>query len=119
MARQIPSKKKLHDLFWRQLVRDYDYDLAKATLGSMRESLTSWRDHRISSRTMLEELDRYLKGHGIEHLESENGRAEAYYVNMGDTYNPTIILDTKRDRVWATDWGSWMEAEERKGNRFS
>jgi len=67
---------------------------------------------------MMQRVDEILEGYGIEGLESVNGRAHAYYVNMGDTYAPTILLDTSSDSVRVTSWGDWVEAQERKGNRF-
>lgn len=116
--RHIPSQKTLKDVFWKQFVHDYDFDRAKLTLTVLRNLLVAWKDGLAKSREMLEEANQLLHGHGIEHLRSVNGKAEAYYVNMGDTYTSTILLDTQRDKVSATDWGSWVEAEERAGNRF-
>jgi hypothetical protein len=109
--RHIPSKEKLHKVFGPY--RDHIGDI-----NMLRHLLVEWRDGHMPSRDMMREADGLLQGHGVEHLRSANGRAEAYYVNMGDTYNPTIVLDTMRDRVWATSWGDWLEAEERAGNRF-
>lgn len=111
--RHIPSKKKLVEMLW-DVMRD-----RRELIPNLRKLLEEWKHRGISSREMMEEANGILDGHGVEYLESDNGRAEAYYVNMGDTYTPTILLDTKKDRVWATDWGSWVEAEERKGNRFA
>lgn len=110
--RQIPSKSMLSQML-SGVMRDRRY-----LIPNLRHLLEDWKHRGINSSEMLDEANGILDGHGVEHIESENGRAEAYYVNMGDTYTPTIILDTKRDRVWATDWGTWMEAEERRGNRF-
>jgi len=71
---------------------------------------------------MLAEANQLLNGHGVEYIRSEDDDQHeahgAYYVNMGDTYTPTLLLDLDRDRVWATDYGSWVEAEERAGRKF-
>jgi hypothetical protein len=88
----------------------------------LREVLVRWRDREIKSREMLEEVNRILEGFGIEYIRSARDDVYdahgAYFVNMGDTYDPTILLDLDRNRVWATSWGDWVEAEERQGKRF-
>jgi hypothetical protein len=84
--------------------------------------LVRWRDQEMKSRDMLEAADKILEGFGIEYIRTEKddqyGAHGAYYVNMGDTYVPTILLDLDRNRVWATSWGDWVETEERQGKRF-
>jgi len=110
--RHIPSKetlvKRLSDV-----MRD-----RQELIPNLRHLLVEWRDGIMASREMMKEANGILDGHGIEHLRSRNGKAEAYYVNMGDTYSTTLILDTGKDRVWVTGWGDWVEAEERAGNKF-
>jgi len=90
------------------------YDLTR----NMPHLFDDWKHESISSRDMVTEADGLLDGHGIEHIRSRNGKAEAYYVNMGDTYTTTILLDTSKDRIWITSWGDWLEVEERQGNKF-
>jgi hypothetical protein len=88
----------------------------------LRETLVVWRDGGSTSRLMLERLNHYLEGHGIEYIRStkddQHGAHGAYYVNMGDTYVPTFVLDLDRNRVWATSWGDWVETQERQGKKF-
>lgn len=123
--RHIPSAKTLEAFFSDVLSKGHTP--VDEALRELRRLLVAWRDGTLvspsmitkPSRYMLEEANRILDGHGIEFLESENGKAAAYYVNMGDTYAPTLLLDTARSRVWATTWGDWVEAEERRGNRFA
>jgi hypothetical protein len=115
----IPSLKTLRDVFGQSFRHDYGEDLAEKNLKELREALVLWREHRLSSKHMMQLANMFLKGHGIEYLESENERAKAYYVNTGDTYNATLLLDIPRNRVWATTWGDWVEAEERRGNKFA
>lgn len=106
--RHIPSKDKLYEVFPSLRERN----------NQLRYLLNDWKHESISSRDMMTEANGLLEGHGVEHIRSRNGRAEAYYVNMGDTYNATILLDIHKNRVEATDWGSWVEKEERQGNTF-
>jgi len=116
--RHIPSLKKLKEFFGQYMEHDYG-DEAPGKLRELRRNLEFWRDGEIKSRTMLRIADDILQGHGLEHLMSENQRAEAVYVNMGDTYNATLLFDLNKGRMWATTWGDWVETEERKGNRFA
>ena len=85
----------------------------------IRSLLVQWRDHEIRSQDMLSAVNDILDGHGIEYLESINRRAKAYYVNMGDPYITTILLDLPRNRIWTTGWGNYVESEERQHNRFA
>lgn len=118
MSRHIPSKKALTERLWPALVNTVGYDRANAALKVVRNLLVAWRDGLVSSRDMLEEANTLIHGHGVEHLRSRNGNADAYYVNRGETYSVTLLLDTSKDRVWLTSWGAWVEAEERQGNSF-
>lgn len=110
--RHIPSKATLTQML-SGVMRDRTH-----LIPNLRVLLEDWKNRSVRSREMMDQADTILDGHGVEHLRSVNGRAEAYYVNMGDAYTPTIILDVKKHRVEATDWGSWVEKEERRGNRF-
>jgi hypothetical protein len=106
--RHIPSKERLYKVFPH--LQEHNNQL--------RYLLNDWKQESISSRDMMTEANGLLEGHGVEHIRSRNGKAEAYYVNMGDTYTATILLDIGKDRVWATSWGDWLETEERQGNKF-
>lgn len=71
----------------------------------------------------LEAVNELLGGHGVEALDihesdyyADNGvrMCPMYsYVNMGDTYNTTILRDHKRHRWVVAAWGDVVEWEER------
>lgn len=68
----------------------------------------------------LEAANDILEGHGVEAIRGEwqNGYwcdIRALYINMGDTYAATLIYDRNTKRVYATDYGSFVESLERKG----
>lgn len=112
MNRHIPSKAMLHRMLGSSMgERAY-------MLNNLRHLLEDWKKGDISSRDMMTEANGILDGHGVEFIRSEDNEANAYYVNMGDTYEPTVLLDLGRDKVWATSWGDWLEAEERAGHTF-
>jgi hypothetical protein len=106
-VKHIPSAERILKVFG---------DSQKAV--QLRTLFSDWKNGDLKSREMLEEANGILDGLGIEHLRSQNGKAEAYYVNMGDTYKATILLDIVKDRVIATSWGDYVEYEEAHGNKF-
>lgn len=128
--RRIPSSKMLAQMLSGVLEKARSIpgqvsgdDAVKYNVKQLRKVLEQWRDRELKSREMLEEANRILDGHGVEYLGSAEDDMHsahgAYYVNMGDTYTPTILLDLDRSRVWATDWGTWLEHEERAGKKFN
>ena len=67
----------------------------------------------------MDQADSILGGSGVERIASSNGRAVAYYVNMGDTYDTTLVYQkAPTARFFVGSWGDWLEAQERRGNRF-
>lgn len=67
---------------------------------------------------VLDDANRLLEGHGIEAI---NGKWHdhyyqdivALYVNMGDTYNGTILYDAVKRKFYVTTWGDFVEAKSR------
>ena len=55
----------------------------------------------------LEMINELIGGHGIETLQTR--KAYYSYVNMGDTYTPTIIWGNHR--YFVSDWGTIAERE--------
>lgn len=66
-----------------------------------RKAINDFIDERplhISHYNILRIIDSILLTHGIESLSDGYG-GEVFYLNSGDTYNPTIALDTR--------WNEW------------
>lgn len=118
--RHIPSEPTLRGMLSDVLKKAHG-DPEK-NIKALRKILVRWRDREIKSRDMLIAANEILEGFGVEYIRSERddqwGGHGAYYVNLGDTYVPTILFDLDRERVWASSWGDWVEAEERQGKRF-
>ncbi len=56
-----------------------------------------------------------MNGHGIESLEvgpNHNPARTAMYVNMGETYEATLIYDEDRKEFTWESWGDWQERVE-------
>ncbi len=90
-----------------------------ATPEALRAVLVQWCDREITTQDTLAQLDVLMGTHGVEYLESENGRARVYYCNAGDAYALTLLLDLTSMNVRLTCWGDWVEKQERRGNRFT
>jgi hypothetical protein len=65
----------------------------------------------------MKAADEALHGHGVESIEGAYvngywGNIVAVYVNMGDTYSPTIIFDVLAGKFYVGDWGTWLEWRE-------
>jgi len=67
-----------------------------------------------------------IEGYGVEDAESSNTWISYYhqhfvfdYVNMGDTYDVTIVLDHRLNRFRLTSWGDYVEYLEGKGVMFA
>jgi hypothetical protein len=60
-------------------------------------------------------LNELLEGHGVECVrENIDDSPAADYVNMGDTYNTTIIFCHVRERFIVGCWGDYVEWLERR-----
>ena len=64
-------------------------------------------------KAALDYADELLGGNGIEYIASEQdtmrSREGIEYVNMGDTYDTTLIYDYKTGRFYVGAWGDWVE----------
>ena len=76
--------------------------------------------HRPNAIDMiLTAINEIIDGHGIEAVTMEDAYIDHYYfdivglyINMGDTYNPTILFDTEDNEFTATTWGDFYEMKE-------
>jgi hypothetical protein len=71
---------------------------------------------------LMKEANEAIGGYGVEALESEDywhsyfwHNAFGLYVNMGDTYDDTIVFDVEEQEFIATNWGDFiLEFQERR-----
>ncbi len=67
----------------------------------------------------LQEINDMVGGYGVESIEG-NGNSRywmdtvALYINMGDTYNTTLLYNTDLDKYTITTWGDWVERNQRR-----
>lgn len=68
----------------------------------------------------LDRLNTALDGFGIEAIEGAEERSNYYgnivalYVNMGDTYDTTLLYDVPHRRFIQTSWGDWVERNQER-----
>jgi hypothetical protein len=65
---------------------------------------------------VLDLANELLQGHGVEAIQDERAHVDSYYfniiglyVNMGDTYNQTVVYDTDEQVFQVTDWGDFYD----------
>lgn len=72
----------------------------------------------ISER--MGKINRLLEGYGIEVITGSCyyhhywGNIVAEYVNMGNTYNYTVVYDVVKGKFIATSWGDFVEKNQSK-----
>ena len=103
------QKDVLRIMMYYYHVHDRLPDLVK----KLKEDVRMWGVGNGTAKALatLREINTAMRCHGVEHIRTENGRWEAYYVNGGDTYSPTVMIQT-RPRVSvivAKNWGDYVE----------
>jgi len=69
---------------------------------------------------ILEYCNYHIEGYGIESLPhpTDSGQIIGLYVNMGDTYDTTIIWDIENNEYLITNCGTFLEEWERENPEF-
>jgi hypothetical protein len=71
-------------------------------------------------RRMLVKVNEFMGAQGVEYIaDRRDDQHDVYgieYVNMGDSYIPTLCYDRDRDRIFISSWGDIVE---RNPRRFS
>ena len=58
---------------------------------------------------VMEYANDYLKGYGVESVSC--GESGALYVNLGETYETTIMY-SEEEGYFVCSWGDWIEEKE-------
>ena len=81
------------------------------------------QDPDASPDRILQRVDQILECHGVEPIRSEDhwdgcwGDIVALYVNTGETYDLTLIYDTRSGDFLVESWGDWVEKMENENER--
>ena len=85
-------------------------------------SVKAWADRCYyaphEEELKMEAINAALGGYGVEaiigrYVDRSHQDIQATYVNMGDTYTPTILHDSVTGNFVVTSWGDWVESHER------
>lgn len=57
---------------------------------------------------ILSALNETVGGFGVEYID-DDGECIAEYVNVGESYSPTIVRDTETGEFILSSWGDWYE----------
>ena len=58
-------------------------------------------------RERMESINKMVGGFGIEEI--NEGSVEIMYVNLGDTYDTTIVYDFNKQKARIGNWGTYIE----------
>jgi hypothetical protein len=99
-------------------IEDMDVYHSKVIAGRVKKAKTP-----AGVQAVLEYVDEILDGFGIEaipgpYVDRRYGNINALYVNLGDTYDVTILYDTLKKKFYVVSWGDWVETVERSGRKM-
>jgi len=76
--------------------------------------------YNVDAERTIAQVNKIVNGHGVESLRG-NKRVDPYfdntvalYVNMGDSYAPTLLYETETGKWRLTTWADWVEKHDRK-----
>jgi hypothetical protein len=113
MATTVAEIKRDLGPYWKH--EGLDVDEHAKTLAEILSRAVSGPGHRTPYiEIALEDANRLLKGHGVEPIRGRNEGGYwqdvvALYVNMGDTYNATVLYDVEASEFLVTSYGDWVE----------
>ena len=114
----MPNRKELWDLVRRA---HGDDSRGRLVMRRLWKSLRETCGYNFYSAQYLERVmdvaNDAIGGFGVERVayEIDDERpVDFYYVNMGDTYNATLIGDHRKRRFYISTWGDMVEQAERR-----
>lgn len=99
--------------YWKH--EGLDIDESAKTLAEILSRAVSGPGHRTPHiEIAMQDANALLKGHGVEAIRGrhKNGYWQdivALYVNMGDSYNATVLYDVEAEQFDITTYGDWVE----------
>lgn len=95
--------------------------IAEVSAEQIRDAIVRANAHDLRSvDRALDRVNTILKGFGVEAIEAERVFDPYYqhiallYVNLGETYQPTIYFNTVSSTFNVGSWGDWVEANDRR-----
>lgn len=116
----VPSTKVIAERLGPLLEHEYGKDSIDSLSAEIRKTMQDSHSHKEIDEA-LEYFNKMFCGYGIEavfgkYVDGYYLTVNLLYVNLGDTYIPTICYDTKEERFHICSWGDFVES---KPKRFS
>lgn len=110
-----PTAKKILEAFPK-----LGFDKAKELAEKLEAALKSDDENAIDE--VMEVANQTLDGNDVEGIQAEGGyKVDDYwrdtillYVNLGETYEPTICYDTEGEEFFIGSWGDFVEEWEKE-----
>lgn len=123
MAASLEAIKRDLGPYWKH--EGLDVDEHAKTLAEILSRAVNGPGHRPPHiEVALQDANKLLRGHGIEAIHSDIYRSGywsnivAVYVNMGDTYNATVLYDVEANAFDITTYGDWVEQHQDSKSRI-
>ncbi len=69
---------------------------------------------------MMCAINQIVEGHGVEVVMKRDAmQPDMSYVNMGDTYTETLVLDHNKGSLKVESWGDWVERNDPQGEKYA
>jgi hypothetical protein len=114
-----PSLKTIESMLGDVLMQEYGESRGPA--GAIKDVMERTGHDRSVERSM-DRINNLLHGYGVEAIRGDVSYepfwmdAVALYVNMGDTYIPTVLYDVPKYAFRVMSWGDWVEINQRRYN---
>ena len=117
-ARAGVSLDTIGPMFWRKLLKP-SFRIAGPAVKTLVDGLRISKADAQKLKDMmdtgapriLQAADGMMDGNGVERIPGQPG---LMYVNMGDTYDTTLIYDYKTNRFVVSSWGDIVERQPRR-----
>jgi len=110
-----PSVKTIVKQLGSILAHEYGEASIKPIALKIRAAIENAHTHEQVDKA-LDSINQLLHGYGVEairgkFIDNYYQDINLLYVNLGDTYIPTIIYDTKKERFLVCSWGDIVESQ--------
>ena len=110
-----PTKQNILEVFGDYFIHD-----GRDPEATARKLYRAIKNPKLSVDATMSLADELIEGHGIEAIRGDYQVDNYYmdivalYVNMGDTYNATLLYETDTGRFRVTTMGDWVEKNQRR-----
>ena len=91
--------------------RAHKHPVERITAQTLRSKLDCYRLLDWTADATLDACNRVLGGYGVEAIFGPDSctRPVLLYINLGDTYDTTLLYEPAKDRFSVGSWGDYVE----------